>query len=106
MSQANNSIGNAYAGQDNYTRAEEYYNLALKYAKDAKDDMMIAISSYGVANILNEKKKYPESIKAFDNAAILFKKLNMNFEYAAVRVTHGSKKIIGGSHSYYGKNGR
>jgi serine phosphatase RsbU (regulator of sigma subunit) len=85
-----NSIGNNYLGQGNREMAEKYYRQSMKFAKEANDEGMIAIASYGLAGMLFEKKKYTESVKAFDDAAVLFKKLNREFEYAAVRVTQAS----------------
>jgi serine phosphatase RsbU (regulator of sigma subunit) len=82
-----NSIGNAYLGIKNNTKAYEHYLKSYKYAnQEPVNENMVAVTSFGIGNILMEQGKTKEAIVYFKKAEESFIKQNI-LNYSAMAVS-------------------
>lgn len=82
-----NTLANAYLGLKQNEKAKDYYLKAYKLSNEKpRNDFMVAITSFGIGNILIEEKKYNEAIIYFKEAAKFFKE-NNNENYEAMAIS-------------------
>jgi len=87
LSNVLNSIGNAYLGIKNNTKAYEYYLKAYDIARqEPVNENMVAVTSFGIGSILVEQGKSEEAISYFKKAEASFRKQNI-LNYAAMAVS-------------------
>ncbi len=81
-----NTLGNAYMGLKSFNKAFTNYNNANLLAKKMPEDKsMIAITNYGLANVLLEQKNYTKAINYFIDAEKEFINRNATLQAAYAR---------------------
>ena len=81
-----NTLGNAYMGLKSFNKAYTNYNNAHLLAKKIPEDKnMIAITNYGLANVLLEQKDYSKAINYFIDAEKEFINRNATLQAAYAR---------------------
>jgi serine phosphatase RsbU (regulator of sigma subunit)/predicted negative regulator of RcsB-dependent stress response len=87
LSNVLNTIGNVYLGTKNNAKAYEYYLKSNKYANQKPvNENMVAVTSFGIGNILMEQGKSKQAIEYFKKAEESFIKQNI-LNYAAMAVS-------------------
>ncbi len=77
LAYAYNSIGISYQNIEDYTNASKYYNLAIKYSKDIKDNLSLTNTLHNLADIAFIEKNYNKAKQLFTEAKSVAEKANI-----------------------------
>ncbi|MET7000105.1 tetratricopeptide repeat-containing sensor histidine kinase [Chitinophaga defluvii] len=79
MAAALNNVANTYFAQEgsaNNDMALEYYLKSLAIAKEIDNLELIALNNGNIANILFDKKRYPEALSSYQQALAIYQEMD------------------------------
>lgn len=70
-----NNLGSVYAKRGEWDKAMDYYKKSLEIRKKIGDTHGMALTRYGIANALLERKEFISAISSYLESEIILKKL-------------------------------